>query len=541
MSTYKIGLDFGTHQTKICIEDSSDKRNKRYFFHRFIDLEGKEHWTFPSIVQVNKDKTLSYGFTRPDNAFLVSRNPEDAPKKPLEPVYKQYKQIPEIREPDQPKLFSQNKKSDNKGKTLVLNDFASLKTLLLENKESEQEERKRKKEEKTATLRYEKQMHAYIIDCRKREMELKKDKEEVDRFNDELRKNYENELKIYEDRYIEYMTPYPFIFKNFKQAIFSIGINWPYHDISPEMVAVWYLSFIFFDIEEEYGNQLVICMGTSSGRLNWDRNKQKATQIMLAVYDMVENVCQNDKEFFLSLTIDDLIEFTKISPFSQEEKDNNSIFVFPEAYANINPLAQQRRFGIGINAIIDIGGGTTDISIFSAYEDSKSGKTDDICVNIYDYISIPYGVNAVEQYGIKEHYKQVGKSIDLITSKLQNYARNIGVSSTESAVITNLRPAVFSGGGSLRRELCKVYGGFSDLIHISTDFLTDTSIDKIDEISNSIAMLNTALGLAKCPDNDSEIPLQSYDELFSKVKEAYNDKRREKYFNQHYEHGLSDV
>lgn len=37
MAAVKIGLDFGTHYTKICIEHSADKRNKRYQFHRFLD------------------------------------------------------------------------------------------------------------------------------------------------------------------------------------------------------------------------------------------------------------------------------------------------------------------------------------------------------------------------------------------------------------------------------------------------------------------------------------------------------------------------
>ena len=258
---------------------------------------------------------------------------------------------------------------------------------------------------------------------------------------------------------------------------------------------------------------------------------------MLAVYDMVENVCENDKDFFLSLTIDELIECTNIAPFSQEIKEENSIYVFPEAYANIYPLAQQRRFGTGINAIVDIGGGTTDISIFSAFEDSKSSEKGNIAVKIYDYMSIPYGVNAIELYGKEEHFKQVEKSIGHIASNLQNYAKDIGVNSSESKVITNNRPVVFSGGGSLRRECCKAYGGFSDIIHITTSMLTDSSINYL---SNDIAMLNTALGLAQCDEDDSDIPLQSYDDLFSNVKDAYKEKKREERYKEHYEHGLFD-
>ncbi len=541
MGSYKVGLDFGTHQTKVCIEEVSDKRNKRYIFHGFLDLEGKKHWTFPSFVQVNEDKTLSYGFTDKNNMYVLDHAPGEPPRMPEEPNYLQYKRFDPIVKPKKPIPLEEDKRSD---KMIIANDFASLQQLIEKRNEAEQEIARRKKNEKIEKSRYESEIRSYNKACLKREQEIAKDKKDVDRVNEKLRENYEKDLKKYEDQCDEYNTPYPYIFENFKQAIFSTGIKWPYANITPEKVAVWYLSFIFFDIEEEYGKDIIVCMGTSSGRREWQRNKQMATQIMLAVYDLVENVCKNDKQYFLSLTIDELMSYTNIRPFSQKEKDDNSIFVFPEAFANINPLAQQRRFGTGINAIIDIGGGTTDISIFSAYEKADSENAGEICVEIYDYISIPYGVNAVEERGEERgkeaHFQKVKKCIQQITSKLQNYAKSIGVSPSECKSITSFRPVVFSGGGSLRRELCKKYDGFSDIIYITSDMVSDTSIDDINELSDSIAMLNTALGLAKCKDDDSEIPLHSYDRLFSKVKEAYKDRCREERINLHYEYGLLD-
>ena len=90
MST-KIGLDFGTHQTKVCIVDYSDKRNRRYIFYRFKDLHGKERLTLPSVVQVNKDGTLSYGYTDERNALMVESSiPDNAPRKPKEPQFEKY-------------------------------------------------------------------------------------------------------------------------------------------------------------------------------------------------------------------------------------------------------------------------------------------------------------------------------------------------------------------------------------------------------------------------------------------------------------------
>lgn len=49
-----IGLDFGTHQTKICIENSDSPLHKTYEFFEW----DKGVYAFPSIIQINKDHTL---------------------------------------------------------------------------------------------------------------------------------------------------------------------------------------------------------------------------------------------------------------------------------------------------------------------------------------------------------------------------------------------------------------------------------------------------------------------------------------------------
>ena len=41
MARITVGLDFGTHQTKLCIEDKADVNNPIYSFFPFEDLEGK--------------------------------------------------------------------------------------------------------------------------------------------------------------------------------------------------------------------------------------------------------------------------------------------------------------------------------------------------------------------------------------------------------------------------------------------------------------------------------------------------------------------
>ena len=109
MAGVKIGLDFGTHFTKICIEDITDKRNPRYLFHRFYDQNGITCYMLPSVVQLNKDNTLSYGFVNTDDAMMVHGRPErNHPQKPAEPVYRSYKQFPEIVKPNH-QQFSKRK------------------------------------------------------------------------------------------------------------------------------------------------------------------------------------------------------------------------------------------------------------------------------------------------------------------------------------------------------------------------------------------------------------------------------------------------
>ena len=56
-----IGLDFGTHQTKICIENKEGVE-LNYIFMKFEDTYHRQFYTLPSIIGVGKDGLLSYGY-----------------------------------------------------------------------------------------------------------------------------------------------------------------------------------------------------------------------------------------------------------------------------------------------------------------------------------------------------------------------------------------------------------------------------------------------------------------------------------------------
>ena len=67
-----VGLDFGTHQSKICIE-SKQGVELSYYFYKFADEKGKMRYTLPSIIRIEKDDRLSYGYLEKRNGGKIVR------------------------------------------------------------------------------------------------------------------------------------------------------------------------------------------------------------------------------------------------------------------------------------------------------------------------------------------------------------------------------------------------------------------------------------------------------------------------------------
>lgn len=157
--SYTVGLDFGTHQTKVCVEDASNPAQKIYEFFEFDDPVGSKSVLLPSIVQINQDDTLSYGFVDENNCKVMSQ--VDVPKPILELPQEPKLELP-IQPPKRP-MPSKPKKPDLKG--LSLNDQLTYqqnfkKELLSWENENKQidEENKRRTEE------WELECHAIRID-----------------------------------------------------------------------------------------------------------------------------------------------------------------------------------------------------------------------------------------------------------------------------------------------------------------------------------------------------------------------------------------
>lgn len=586
MPFYKIGLDFGTHQTKVCLEDSSDRRNKRYFFHRFTDGEGRERYTMPSTVMVKKDHTLAYGNVDESQALRTQIAPlTEEPSRPKlvlwqYPPEPKLPDLPEVGEvpqkPDYNKIFSKYPKPvmlqvpetpDRYGaqnQTLVSNDLSDFTTMPNEQSETTQ----KKKSFGEALIEYQKAMKRYNFWLKKAKskanhiyqeqlrlfegkidhyntIKARRDRQiesyerrcrEVDEHNEQCQRQmvermakYEKDLKLWNE---EKERHHPIVMRYFKQALFSTGLVWRY-EWSPLQVSIWYLTEVFFDLDEKYGiENLMVYMGTSSGKHNWGKNKEIASQVILSVYYLIEEVFHHNRDAFHRCPVEDLISLTTVVPFSYEAKRDNSIYVFPEAYANLNPMALSGKFGNGMNILVDIGGGTTDISLFSAPNGSD--------VLIYDYVSVPYGLNAVNEIGVDRYKSAVLKDIYTIVRRIENHARFIGVPEKEITRVMRNRPIVFTGGGSTQYELCCEYLGFNDIKHLKDNVGDRILIEDKANVVEQMAVLSTALGLAMCKDkDDSEIKIQTIQELFRRVEEAYSAKRHSDNNDQN-DYSLSD-
>jgi len=296
--------------------------------------------------------------------------------------------------------------------------------------------------------------------------------------------------------------------------------------------STWYLAYILFDLEEKYGQEFTIQMGapTDSGHIH--QVKVIATRIIASAYKLVEDVFANDKEKFLATPMKELAELTELVPYSQEIKDEYGLLVFPEAYACLKPLISQGKLATGMSLMIDIGGGTTDISFFTI-EDNKP--------QVYDFYSINKGLNYLtganegNQTGTEVNVRdaseintgrrtvyinEVNQVCDNLRTKLQReFKLQTGLNMHRLLDALKNRPLVYCGGGSTFKTLRVSYGGYQDKKQISHKEWNVKSIRDIDEIIDEelCPILSTAYGLAISTENDNII-MKPFRDIFEGVR-----------------------
>lgn len=376
------------------------------------------------------------------------------------------------------------------------------------------------------------------------------------------------------------------IVRYFKQGAFRTIPNLKMSHEDAMYYSCWYIAYILFDLEELYGQEFTVQMGAPTDSGHYDTAKQVAVRVLASAYRLVEDVFQNDKKAFLNSDIAQLKKLTTIEPYSKELKDNYNILVFPEAYACLKPLTSKGKITRYMSLMIDIGGGTTDISFFTIVKD-ENGKNNEMIPVVYDFHSIDMGLNfltnALEKEkgnsiqtsieNIKPQHKglfqsfvglfhpqngvdqqpnektssnvESGTEIDpkrkeLFVREIKKYVTNLverlkfeykkqstfNIQGLEDA-LTN-RPLIYCGGGSTFRTLQVDYPHFKDKRMITHKDWDIISVDDAKEIVEKglIPILSTSYGLAISVKDDN-ITQKPFKDIVDYLIQVDKDRQRE--------------
>jgi hypothetical protein len=589
-----VGLDFGTHQTKICIEDATNPNQKTYEFFKFLD-NGKTTFFLPSVVQINENGTICYGTVdekkckKTTTDFITDCIPDlhppilnEIPKPvfidlPIKPVKYTYPEKPKkFPYPEKPSAFADT--NDWKSKLLAL------KNKML-NKENANVDEWRE-ECRKIDFNYSKILNGWKNKCDSVDYNFGRKVNEwetqcrsIEKQNDEIRQEYESEKvrirKEFENAQHQYnfrrnqfhylsinedgrITEERFVFHYFKFALYSDEVNW-LHQIDPETISIWYLTNILFLLREKYGEEFYLQMGIPRGinKKYQFRQEAKALCILTAAYSLLEKY--NSYQEFKLDTFESLLNKTYLKDdFSEEELNNYRINVIPEAYAGLVSLTQKKKLEKGMNLLVDIGGGTTDIAFFTITEEDLP--------DIHSVHSLYKGLNFIyENVASKSEYSdivaiqrmidnthssfgQFEEPIFIYKSELQGVARNIIGSIKDSFIKSSTkhrlhigklnqamlnRPVLFSGGGSTFEELVGKVESFSDSMKINQEMLSITTLKSEIQDDNMFSILSTAYGLSIPLEN--EIELTDINEVFNHIISVDDEKS-----DSGYDHGLTD-
>jgi hypothetical protein len=297
--------------------------------------------------------------------------------------------------------------------------------------------------------------------------------------------------------------------------------------------SIWYIAYILFDLEAEFDQDFSIQMGvpTDGEKLKYQRGL--AVRIVLSAYRLVEDVFNNDKEAFLKTPIHILNEKTTFVPYSDAQKDEYNILVFPEAYACLLPLIKQNKIASGMSLMIDIGGGTTDISFFAINKDNKP--------QVYGFYSVNKGLNYLTDAMnrnrnqissnvksaseiLKDRKRIYEKEIESLCLRLNNHlAQEFRLQSRlpmhRLTDALKVRPVIYTGGGSTFDILRIAYLGFKDVIHISKKEWRSECVVDMNRIESLglCPILSTSYGLSISMTDDN-IKCEPFRDIFKNIR-----------------------
>lgn len=322
------------------------------------------------------------------------------------------------------------------------------------------------------------------------------------------------------------------IIKYFKQSAFQTTEGTRYSQVEGMRYAIWYIAYILFDLEKLYGQDFAIQMGVPTDSSHLDKAKQTAVSIVVSAYKLVEEVFQGDKARFLATPVYELKVITKVAPYSQELKDEYGILVLPEAYACLKPLINKGKIAGGMSLMVDIGGGTTDMSFFTI----KDGRP-----QIYDFFSLGIGLNYLTGADVSDqesasplvgsasdidHYRRNNyiKEINLLCNRLINnlkreYRKQTKLRPSRLTDALRTRPIVYCGGGSTFGSLRLSYGGFRVRLQITPKIWNTKAVIQMADIAakDLCPILTTAYGLSISVVND-DIQRLPFEEVFQSLR-----------------------
>ena len=558
-----IGLDFGTHQTKVCIEDSTDPRNITYKFLKFFEGTKEETYFLPSIVQINKDNTLTYGKIDLNRARSYNKSicREKKPKLILPP---QPKEEPKPKKPSELKILSfEEFRSKRIDAILRKQDLASGKKASTKQRMKKKEALLNPSSQKVFQQEYSRYVketkdkirrltETWIRDSYQIEMRYKERMTAWEKECDKIRAEYAKQsrkwdgpghIKIYQ------------IYRYFKIATFSKGYKWEM-DMNPIKVSIWYLTYVLFQIYKAVGEDSTVQMGIPQSISDAEHSKwqvKNAEKVFYSAYRLY--LSYPNEEDFLKASLNELDADTDIDYF--EEPDYNiepGLLVLPEAFASLITLTKEGKISRGLNLLMDIGGGSTDISLFNVIE-----RRGEYLPNISHILSIHKGLNhlfrlyiednenisleeareifqtnpdAFDDY-IYEFRKEIAKEIQSkIYVPLIDASSRSGITSIQLKDALYSRPVIYTGGGGVYDAFIDSMHVFTDPMSMSKDFISLKNITNKDLTDEELSILSVSYGLSVPQMREPEMtPLAK---LFEHIKMLSDDRAR-------YVHGISDV
>ena len=467
----KVGLDFGTHQTKICVQSTPDEGHgePRYEFFKFEDLDGNSSYFLPSVIQLNDDDTLSYGFVNPEREKHLMAYPQK--------------------------------------ETVTYQDFDNQEEI---DKILQKYRCERDTEEDVSSIEK-------MLDI-KRQNDQKKYQESLLKADEK----FKEDLKDYHNRRC--------IYRYFKQATFT-DQEWK-RDIDEDLLSIWYLSYVIFKLEEVYGTNFSINMGIPADDETFGKKREKAIRILASAYNLVETVYENNLSKFLEETLDGLMKNTEYVPYDPSLQETYLMNIFPEAYASLITLTSKGKLTDGMSITVDIGGGTTDISFFVVngktpfiyrYWSIPRGLNYIAEKLGYDYSELD--LNTLVQDDVIEGYNKKTREIVsmLITKLIRHVATEKGVFKNHLLSSLENRVVVYAGGGSSYDNLTVPVLYFKEVHRIDCDMWKEERIIDKSEVQDVCHLLTIAFGLSLAKD-ESEVELCSMDDFLGEVNKISEDK-----------------